>query len=377
VVSPTHPYSSNPRDTVSRVLRRASIVLAVLIWPVSGHALPEGPFKESSELDPAPWSKELDLLIDRLQRRFPGRMNVYVSDLWRGHRYRHHDDVPVYLASVVKTTFMIEAYRQREQGKLSFDDTIEYHEDDIRDGAPRMKDFPMGSAHSISLLLDWMIRSSDNAASDMLAKRLGLQNIERGLVEEGLPGFTRLTYLIDVRRGVFRNLDVAADDLSATDVRDIRWTPIWEPQIRELEKRMGRPPLTFDRKMFFAAYDRYYQTNVNASPMRTMGLIYEKILRGELVSKTASEDMFALLGEARTSEHRLLGHLPKGTVVLHKTGSQFNRCCDTGIIILPDQRPLVLAICMQDGLVPQSEDNIAQIARKAYDLAIEDHQRIR
>jgi beta-lactamase class A len=352
-------------------------VLALLAWPVSGHAFPEGPFKGPDELEVAPWAKELDLLIDRLQRRFPGRMNVYVSDLWRGFRYGHHDDVPVYLASVVKTTFMIETFRQRDQGKLSFDDTVEYGEDDLRDGAPRMKDAPFGSRHSITQLLDWMIRSSDNAASDLIAKRVGLLNIERGLVEEGLPGFTRLTYLIDVRRGVFRNLDVAADDLTPADVRDIRWTPIWEPQIRELEKRMGRPPLTFDRKMFFEAYDRYYQTHVNAAPMRTMGLIYEKILRRELVSPKASEDMFALLGEARTSEKRLMGRLPKGTLVLHKTGSQFNRCCDTGIVILPDQRPLILAICMQDGLVPQSEDNIAQIARKAFDLAIEDHQRIR
>jgi beta-lactamase class A len=359
------------------VIRRAFIVLALLLSPTSTFALPEGPFKAPSELTPAPWSKDLDLLIDRLQQHFSGHMNVYVSDPWRGFRYGRDETSAVYLASVVKTTFMVETFRQRERNQLSFDETIEYGEEDVRDGSPRMKDLPVGSRHTIAQLLDWMIRSSDNAASDMLARRIGLENVERGLVEVGLPGFTRLTYLIDVRRGVFRNLDVAADDLTAADVRDIRWTPIWEPQIRELEKRMGRPPLTFDRKMFFEAYDRYYETNVNAAPMRTMGLMYEKMLRGELVSKKASEEMFELLGQARTSEHRLLGKLPKGTIVLHKTGSQFNRCCDTGIIILPDQRPLILAICMQNGLVPPSEENIAQITRKAFDLAIEDHQRLR
>jgi beta-lactamase class A len=377
VVSPTHPFRSFPRDTVSPLFRRASILLVVLAWPISGHALPEGPFKPSSELAAAPWSKEMDALIARLQRRFPGTMNVYVSDPWRGFRYGHRDDVPVYLASVVKTTFMIETFRQREQGKLRFEDTLEFSEDDIRDGAPRMNSLELGTRHTISQLLDWMIRSSDNAASDMLARHVGLRNIERGLVEEGLLGFTRLTYLIDVRRGVFRNLDIAADDLTPRDVRDIRWTPIWEPQIRELEKRIGRPPLTYDRKMFFEAYDRYYETNVNAAPMRTMGLLYEKILRRELVSPKASEDMFALLGEARTSEKRLMGRLPENTRVLHKTGSQFNRCCDTGIVVLPDGRPLVMAICTQNGLVPQSEDAISQIARKAFDLAIEDHERIR
>ncbi len=348
-----------------------------LLLPLPAQAFPEGPFKPSSELTIAPWAKEMDQLIAHLERHFPGHMNVYVSDPWRGFRYGYKDDIAVYLASVVKTTFMIEVFRQREQGKLTFDDTIEYTEDDIRDGAPRVNDQPLGTKLPISLLLDWMIRSSDNAAADMLAKRVGLPNVERGLVAEGLLGFTRLTYLIDVRRGFFREVDITADDLSPSDVREIRWTPIWEPQIRKLEEKLGRPPLTFDRKMMFDAYDRYYATHVNGAPMRTMGLIYEKIVRKELVSPKGSEDMFILLGDARTSEHRILGRLPKGTVVMHKTGSQFNRCCDTGIVMLPDDQPLIVAVCTQDGPVPKAEDSIAQITRKAYDLAIEDHQRLR
>ena len=48
---------------------------------------------------------------------------------------------------------------------------------------------------------------------------LGLRSVNRGLESLGIKGFTPLTFLIDVRRGIYRELDVTADDLSAEDVR--------------------------------------------------------------------------------------------------------------------------------------------------------------
>lgn len=301
-------------------------------------------------------------------------MAVYVSDPHRGYRYGYKEDVPVYLASVVKTAFMIEVFRQREQNKLRFDETIEYTEARIRDGAPRVNKRELGERFSIETLLEWMIQSSDNAASDMLAERVGLENVQRGLVEEGLIGFSRLTYLVDVRRGIYRNLDVTADDLTPLDVRTIRWTRIWQPQVDKLNEMLGRPRGTFTKEMLLEAYDRYYDTGVNKAKMRTIGLMYEKMVRGELVSEKASREMITLMVGSRTSTRRLLGRLPPGTKVAHKTGSQFNRLCDTGIIFLPDDRPLVVAACMQDGNVIVAEKNVARIARKAYDLAVQDHR---
>lgn len=323
----------------------------------------------------APWAKALDREVRRVGRRFSdGRMAVYVSDPYRGYRYGYRDDVPVYLASVVKTAFMIEVFRQREQNELSFDESIEYTEARMRDGAPRVNKRELGERFTIETLLGWMIQSSDNAASDMLAERVGLDNVQRGLTEEGLFGFNRLTYLVDVRRGIYRNLDVTADDLTPLDVRTIRWTRIWQPQVDKLNEMLGRPRGTYTKAMLFDAYDAYYETGVNKAKMRTLGLMYEKMVRGELVSRKASEEMVVLMSGARTSTRRLLGRLPPGTRVAHKTGSQFKRLCDTGIIFLPDERPLVVAACMQGGNVILAEKNVARIARKAYDLAVRDHR---
>ena len=359
---------------VSRRVSWFGGLLTVLI-PSSGLALPSGPFQASDRFVDAPWASGMAREIQTLKKRFRGRMAVYVSDPYRGYVFRYRDDVPMYLASVVKAAFMIEIFRQREQGKLSFDDRIEYTAERIRDGAPRVNKLEIGTKIKIGQLLDWMMRSSDNAASDMLAERAGLSNVHRGLIEEGLQGFTGLTLLLDVRRGIYRNLNVAADDLTAKEVRTIRWTPIWQPQVNRLNQMLGLPRGTVTKEKLHAAYQRYYETRANSAPMRTLGLMYEKMIRGELISPAASQEMLKLMSNARTSTHRLLGRLPPGTKVIHKTGSQFMRLCDTGIIFLPDQKPLVVCACMEEGLVPQSEANVARIARRAYDLALRDHRK--
>lgn len=348
----------------------------VLAAPATGAAKTFSvPLVESSKLAPAPWSEALFEKVRKIDDRFEGRLAAYVSDPYRGFRWGYNDDVPYYLASGVKIAFMVEVFRQREAGALSFDETITYGRENIRDGAPRVNRQRLGAKLSISTLLDWMMRSSDNAASDMLAGRVGLRSVNRGLETLGIRGFSPLTFLVDVRRGIYRELDVTADDLSPEEVRKIRWTKIWDPQIRRLEQMLGKPPRTYSRQDLFGAYERFYATGANRAKMRAVGLIFEKMARGELVSEKASEEMFELMSKARTSTHRLLGRLPRGTTVAHKTGSQYTKVCDLGIIVLPDETPLVVTACTDGGSVPDAEAAIAQVARAAYDLALAEHRK--
>ena len=312
--------------------------------------------------------------IDKVREKLNGELFIYVSDPWRGYRFGFRADEPAYLASGVKITFMLEVFRQRELGLLSFDELVTYDESDMRDGAPRVNRLKRGAKLSIKTLLDWMMRSSDNAASDMLARRVGLAQVMEGLQSQGIVGFEPVTYLLDVRRGVYRELDVLADDLSPSRVRKIRWTPIWRPQLRELERALGQPQGAFSKERLWEAYERFYASGVNAAPMSSVGLLLEKMCRGELVSRQASLEMLDLMGAARTSRHRLMGKLPRGTRVAHKTGSQFRRLCDLGVITLRDGHPLVVAACIKSPDVNGSEHAFAVLARAAYDLALEDHQ---
>ena len=368
--------SAVARTTYSRMVTSAASVWLALALSVGQTGAPYPELVPTERFRPAPWGDLMRDAITDVRGRFSGRLYLYVSDPWRGYQFGHQADRPAYLASGVKMAFMVEVYRQRKLGQLSFGEELAYSEADIRDGAPRINKLKLGARLSIRTLLEWMMRSSDNAASDMLAKRVGLSHVNEGLEAEGVGGFSPLTYLVDVRRGVYRELDVTADDLTPQEVRAIRWTPIWEPQLRKLEQLLGRQPLSLSKARLHAAYDRYYATGVNAAPMASVGLLLEKLCRGELVSPKASHAMLELMSSARTSTNRLMGQLPEGTRVAHKTGSQFRRVCDMGVITLPDSHPLIVAACTESDDVNGSEQAIAKLARAAYDLALKDHREL-
>ncbi|MBK8010915.1 MAG: serine hydrolase [Deltaproteobacteria bacterium] len=349
------------------------LVLSLLLGGQGVLANPWSLRREPSRFVTAPWAQAMKETVETLGRRFPGRFGIVVSDVDRGFRYGHNEDRAFYLASAVKLAFMIEVFRQRERGHLRFEDTLTYGPEDIRDGSPRLHDVAEGSKVTIAELLDLMIRSSDNAASDLLSRHVGLENIERGLRDEGLKGFSRLTYMIDVRRGVYRGVDVRADDFTPFEVRALRWTPVWEPQVAKLNETLGVPEGTYTKADLLLGYDRFFATGVNRAPLRSIGRLFERMLTGKLVSRKASLEMLELLTGARTSTARILGRLPPGTLVAHKTGSQWQHLCDMGVIQLPDKSPLIVAACAEKGEPDPSERLVARLARRAYDLASQDH----
>lgn len=348
------------------------LLLAVLLAipsEISARPFAQTELSPPTALGVAPWAGTLSQFTRQLDEKFEGRVAAYVSDPHRGVKWGYAADVPFYLASGVKLAFMLEAFRQRELGMLSFDEELVYTREDVRDGATRINRKRFGSRIRVGKLVEWMMVASDNAASDMIARRVSLPRVHEGLRSQGIEGFTPLTYLVDVRRGVYRELDPSADDLTASQVRKIRWTKIWKPQLRELERSLGKPPNTFSRSDLWAAYERFYATRVNHATMEAVGLFLEKMVRGELVSEKASDEMFALMSRAKTSSRRLLGRLPKRAQVAHKTGSQFRRLCDLGVVTLRDRSPLVVAVCTSGGPVAAAERVVAEIARRAYDVA--------
>ena len=218
-------------------------------------------------------------------------------------------------------------------------------------------------------LLGFMVQSSDNIATDMIGRHLGIDAINEGLAAQGFDGFNTLTYLIDVRRAIYRHLAITADDLTPLTVRTIRWTPIWDPQVLRLNTELGLATGALDTDKLLAAYNAFYAQGLNHARVDSVCAIFEAMERGTLVSTKASEEMYALLRGSRTSTARLLGKLPPGTPVAHKTGSQYQRVCDFGIIQLPDRSHLIAGGCAT-ALDPRfSENAIATLARAAYDVA--------
>jgi beta-lactamase class A len=323
------------------------------------------------------WSKALNKEIAGLERQFKGRISIYVSDPELGVEFGYDAERPSYIASGVKVPFMIEVFRQIDQGLLSLDDKLVYRQKDLRDGSPRLKRRPLGSRITIRELVHLMVQNSDNAASDLLASHLGLDNINRGLRAQGFKMDNPLVGLLDVRRAVFRELDPRADDLSNLEIRAVRWTWGWQSHVRKLEDVLGRPRGTYSPDQLHAAYRRFYETGVNHVRVSTLGKIMEAMASGTLVSVEASAAMLKIMRNSKTSRHRMMGNLPRNTPVAHKTGSQWERICDYGVITLPNKKPLIFAGCLADGNDrKRAERSLAKIARRAYDLALAEHRRL-
>ncbi|MCC7384698.1 MAG: serine hydrolase [Deltaproteobacteria bacterium] len=321
------------------------------------------------------WTQSIEEAIRRVSQRFKGRIALYAIDPELGVRAGHDFERPSYLASGVKVTFMLGVFSQAHAGQLSLDEELTYDDEAVRDGAPVLKPKRIGSRLKIRELLDAMIRHSDNSASDMLARRVGLSNIQRELVESGFDGFTPLTYLIDVRRGILREVDLHADDFTPAQIRDIRYVVGWQAQAAKLTQVLGRPPGTYRKEELQAAFDRYYEIGVNSARLDSVAAIFERMLRRELVSPEASDAMLELLSDVKTSKHRILGKLPPGVRVRHKTGSQYERICDLGIIDLPDRHPLIVTLCLAGGNDRNlAEATLAELARHVYDLAVTAHR---
>jgi beta-lactamase class A len=324
------------------------------------------------------WKARFEATVKRLNQRFKGRIALFVSDPKLGVRVGVDHERPSYLASGVKVPFMVEVFRQVHQGTLSLDEELVYDADAIRDGAPRMNQKPLGSKVKVRELLTLMIKDSDNAASDMIARRVGLENINRGLEEEGFVGFTPLTYLIDVRRATLRAVDLRADDLSPQEIRDVRWVVGWDSQAKKLAELCGRPAGTYKGKDLIAGFDRFYETDVNSARLDAVAMLLERIVKKELVSADASRQMLDLMTNTHTSRNRILGKLPAGLTVAHKTGSQYERICDLGIIFLSPDEPLVFTACLAGGNDRNlAEATLADLARDAVDAAMPAHPKKR
>ena len=96
--------------------------------------------------------------------------------------------------------------------------------------------------------------------------------------------------------------------------------------------------------------------------------------RGEVFSHEASQQMIEIMKRCQTGKRRIRAGLPDKVVLAHKTGTQIKRICDLGIMYMPDEQPVVFAVCLMD--FPsrrKAEALVARLARKTADLLLPLH----
>jgi len=137
------------------------------------------------------WQK-LEAGIQQVDQHLDGVMGVAIEDLNTGDHYFLHEDEVFAQASSIKITVLANLYLQAQQGKLKLTDLYTVQASDLVPDSDIMNGLTPGiSRVTLRDLATMMVAVSDNAATNVLIDRVGMQNVNAMLDSLGLT-HTRL-----------------------------------------------------------------------------------------------------------------------------------------------------------------------------------------
>ncbi|MGV8139078.1 MAG: class A beta-lactamase, subclass A2 [Mangrovibacterium sp.] len=230
------------------------------------------------------------------------------------------------MQSVFKFPIALTILSEIDKGHFTFDQKIEIKKSELLPGlwSPIREKYPEGTTLTIAEILEYTITLSDNVGCDVLLKLLGKpQAVESYLAKNN-----------------FKNISVKINEETMQknwDLQFLNWTTPKEAN-RILEA--------------------YYKNENN------------------LLTAKSHDFLWKMMKDTQTGKNRLRGHLPKKTVVAHKTGwsGQNKRTGvtaavnDIGIIFLPDGEFFIsIFVTGSREDLETNERIIADIAKAAYD----------
>ena len=254
------------------------------------------------------WQK-LEASIQQIDQHLDGVMGVAIEDLSTGEHYFLHEDEVFAQASSIKLTVLANLYLQAQQGKLKLTDLYTVQLSDLVPDSDIMNGLTPGITRiTLRDLATMMVAVSDNAATNVLVDRLGMQNVNAML-----------------------------DSLSLSHTRLRR-------KMMDLEAaKQGRENISTPHEM-----------------MTLLGAIY----RGKVLNKESTEDFFKMLSTNKSSF--IPRDLPAGLKVANKPGELEAVRNDSGIVFV-EGRPYV--ICVMTAFLRNErdgEDVISKVSLEAW-----------
>ncbi len=289
-----HPHRSlraAPRAErrVSASRPRCAVVCAVLGWLAAGGA-PAG------AQDPDPQS-----FVTRELNALQARSSLFALHLPSGRTAELRADLPMNTLSVIKIPVMILAFRDAEAGRLKLDARHTIRPEELRRGSGLLQTFDVGLAPTYRDLVEQMIITSDNTATDIMVRTVGLERVNAMLAEFGF----RETRLNRTTGDLFREVWIRAD------ARHANMTD------REVyERGFPNDPQASARSFALEGDSTRWLGRTTAREMATM---LRGILEAKYASKGSSDAMVGMLRRQFYSS-RLPQRLSGRASVAHKTG---------------------------------------------------------
>lgn len=262
--------------------------------------------------------------VREAERQTGGTIGVHVRHLESGATFGARAGEPFFMASVMKLPLAVHVLRQVERGRIRLDDTVRIDAARLAWGENAFRRrISAGTRATVAELLEGAVSDSDNTAANELLHLVGGPAAVTADLRE--MGFATIRMDRDYSR-----LSAPA---SPSDARDT-----------------ATPEAVTE---FLAA-----------------------LWSGRLLGPAETQRLLGWMTDSRNPTGRILGGVPAGTVVAHKTGTwtqdaqpRTRTLNDVGVITLPGGRGhLAVAIFIRDAHAEPrtAQTSIAQITRAAY-----------
>ena len=233
----------------------------------------------------------------------PGDVGLYYKDLTTGETFGYREREMFEAASVIKLPVYAAIMKMAAEGRADLSEIIVCKDEDKVPPCGALYFFTGDVPADIRTLCGLMISLSDNAATNLLLRRFGLE---------------------------FLNGEFKGFGLKDTHLERRLFDP--ESAAKGMENRI-----------------------VPAE----MGELLEQIYRHTFVNEQVSREMEKLLLEQQIN-HKIPGYLPEGTPVAHKTGEDDGITNDVGVVY--GEKPFVICFASNRTDVPESERALREIS---------------
>lgn len=324
-------------------------------------------------------STQLASTVERETRSLRGKMTVCLARLGREPAVEVRADESVPLASVFKLGVLVELFRRVDAREISLDSRWTVRSEDLSPEDDILIALDLGLRLTVRDLATLMIIVSDNTATDILFKRLGLHTINETLRHLGLRSTdifcpNREWYLLLLGHSPhYRGPDVAAlrrmwESLSS-DGRFAEMEWLWQHGRRVTKDTMLRQ--IHDQDLAGTTRTRAWrlweEATDNHGSARDVVRLLDLIARSRAAARRSCTEMVRILELQQF--HRLSLGLPPGTRVANKTGGIAGVVNDAGIVF-PRTRPPFVAACLTHDLTPREAKEapaaIGRVARAAW-----------
>ncbi len=320
----------------------------------------------------------LTLALEAELDRFPARTSIYVKHLTTGEEAAVRAGESFNSQSVIKVPIMVRAFQLAEEGKLDLDARVTLTRADLRDGTGVFQYADLGLAPTVRDLIQQMIITSDNTATDQITTKVGgVDELNAWLARSGYR-MRMLNRGHEYRRKLLARLDPRLAGLTAEETTGLQYAmsdnPVFElyrplftgartawldvvrnPANRRTHAENQRKLMVEDRN--------YWLGDITA---QEIGRMLEAIERGAIASPASCATMRLFLRRQLAGSRRLPHFI--GVPVAHKTGDSGNIANDVGIIYA-GSGPIVIALLAGGitGSYGEAEDRIGRIAQRVLD----------